>query len=136
MSDQGYNTNLTAEFFVLSSLHRLGANALITLGNKKGVDISVVRSPGDSISIDVKGLAGKTSWPVDNVKELPNGHFLAFVCYHGEIANPSIPPEIWIIPAPALPEFIYQAPGGRKVVPRSGLIQRGEQYAHAWHLLC
>ena len=39
----GYNTNLAAEFHVLSMLHRLGADATLTLGNKKGVDIVVVR---------------------------------------------------------------------------------------------
>jgi hypothetical protein len=34
-----YNTNLAAEFYVLSLLHRLGADAALTLGNKKAVDI-------------------------------------------------------------------------------------------------
>jgi hypothetical protein len=36
-----YNTNLAAEFYVLSILHRLGAEAALTLGNKKAVDINV-----------------------------------------------------------------------------------------------
>ncbi|MFC1789277.1 hypothetical protein ACFLZE_05135 [Thermodesulfobacteriota bacterium] len=39
-----YNTNLAAEFHVLSILHRLGYEATLTLGNKKAVDIS--RIPG------------------------------------------------------------------------------------------
>ena len=33
-----YNTNLAAEFYVLSALHRLGAEATLTLGNKKAVE--------------------------------------------------------------------------------------------------
>jgi hypothetical protein len=33
-----YNTNLAAEFYVLSILHRLGFDATMTLGNKKAVD--------------------------------------------------------------------------------------------------
>ena len=37
-----YDTNLAAEFHVLSMLHRLGADASLTLGNKKAVDIIVV----------------------------------------------------------------------------------------------
>ena len=37
----GYNTNLASEFHVLSVLHRLGATANLTLGNKKGVEIFV-----------------------------------------------------------------------------------------------
>ncbi len=56
-----YNTNLAAEFYVLSVLHRLGAEANLTLGNKKAVDIVVVRGAGDTVTIDVEGLAGKTS---------------------------------------------------------------------------
>ena len=52
-----YNTNLAAEFYVLSMLHRLGFDASLTLGNKKAVDIVVVRDSGNVVTIDVKGLA-------------------------------------------------------------------------------
>jgi hypothetical protein len=41
-----YNTNLAAEFYVLSVLHRLGFDANLTLGNKKSVDIAVIRGAG------------------------------------------------------------------------------------------
>jgi hypothetical protein len=51
-----YNTNLAAEFYVLSMLHRLGADAGLTLGNKKAVDIVVTRERGVSRTIDVKGV--------------------------------------------------------------------------------
>lgn len=51
---QSYNTNLAAEFYVLSVLHRLGADANLTLGNKKSVDIAVVRDAGDALTVDVK----------------------------------------------------------------------------------
>lgn len=43
-----YNTNLAAEFYVLSMLHRWGADAVLTLGNKKAVDILVTRAAGRS----------------------------------------------------------------------------------------
>ncbi|MDH5821547.1 hypothetical protein QFW77_00870 [Luteimonas sp. RD2P54] len=56
----GYNTNLAAEFYVLSTFYRLGTDANLTLGNKKSVDIVVIRGAGDSLTIDVKGLAGTT----------------------------------------------------------------------------
>ncbi|MBK7562889.1 MAG: hypothetical protein IPI21_00720 [Propionivibrio sp.] len=79
MSDAHYNTNLAAEFYVLSVLHRLGADATLTLGNKKSVDIAVVKGEGNTVTVDVKGLAGTTSWPVDNVKGVKNNHFLVFV---------------------------------------------------------
>ena len=41
MGEKGHNTNLAAEFYVLSILYRLGINAHLTLGNKKFVDIVV-----------------------------------------------------------------------------------------------
>jgi hypothetical protein len=61
----GYNTNLAAEFHILSILHRLGAEA--TLSNKKSVDIVLTRKAGDAVTIDVKGVSGKYDWPADNV---------------------------------------------------------------------
>ncbi|GAH30245.1 unnamed protein product, partial [marine sediment metagenome] len=53
-----YNTNLASEFYVLSTLHRLGLDAFLTLGNKKSVDILVASPGGLFLTIDVKGVAG------------------------------------------------------------------------------
>ena len=50
-----YDTNLAAEYYVLSCLHRLGLSAALTLGNKKGVDIMIARSAGDAATVEVKG---------------------------------------------------------------------------------
>ena len=110
MSESQYNTNLAAEFYVLSVLHRLGADATLTLGNKKSVDIAVVKGAGSTATIDVKGLAGTTSWPVDNVTSVKNGHFLVFVCYNGKIKMPNILPDVWVIPAAALEPYVYKSP--------------------------
>jgi hypothetical protein len=135
MSDKSYNTNLASEFYVLSALHRLGLDAMLTLGNKKSVDLVVVREAGNSVTVDVKGLAGKTSWPVDNVKEAKPHHFLVFVCYCGKIEEVEISPEVWIIPSTKLAPLIYHAPGGRKVLPRSKLLQEAQEYRNAWYLI-
>lgn len=135
MSEEKYNTNLAAEFYVLSILHRLGANATLTLGNKKSVDIAVVKSAGDTATIDVKGLAGTTSWPVDNVKEPKDGHFLVFVCYGGRIAKPDFLPEVWVVPSLSVEKFVYVSPKGRRVVPRSNLRRAGEEFKGAWSQL-
>jgi hypothetical protein len=64
----GYNTNLAAEFYVLSILRRLGVDAVLTLGNKKAVDIFLIRKAKRSLTIDVKGVAGKFDWPADNIR--------------------------------------------------------------------
>jgi hypothetical protein len=43
-----YDTNVAAEYYVLSCLDRFGLTANLTLGNKKGVDVVVVRDAGDA----------------------------------------------------------------------------------------
>lgn len=40
-SQRGYGTNLASEFYVLSAFYRLGLDAKLTLGNKKGFAIVV-----------------------------------------------------------------------------------------------
>ena len=66
---KGYNTNLASEYFVLATLYRQGFDAYITLGNKKGIDIIINHNDIKQITIDVKGLQGKTLFPLDNVNE-------------------------------------------------------------------
>src|SRR5260221_10752573 len=102
-----YNTNLAAEFYALSMLHRLGADANLTLGNKKSVDIAVVRGKGASITIDVKGLAGKTGWPIDNLGAGNPKHFIVFVCFRGKITDPAAAPLVWVIPSLKIASLAY-----------------------------
>ena len=133
-----YNTNLAAEFYFLSALHRLGADANLTLGNKKSVDIAVVRGAGDSITIDVKGLAGTTAWPIDNIAlggDASTRHFIVFVCFVGQISNPRVLPEVWIVPSTKLEPFVYYAPGGRRVVQLSKLKAEAGEFRDGWSLI-
>lgn len=62
-----YNTNLASEYYVLSTLYRLGFDAYITLGNKKNIDIILNLNDEKQITIDVKGLAGTTFFLLDNI---------------------------------------------------------------------
>jgi hypothetical protein len=130
-----YNTNLAAEFHVLSALHRLGVAANLTLGNRKSVDIVIVYEKGLATTIDVKGLAGKTSWPVDNVGPGKPNHYLVFVGYVGNILDPRISPEVYVVPSVKLPKFIYTSPKQRRVVPLSKLRKLGRRYRDAWDQL-
>jgi hypothetical protein len=133
MSEEKYNTNLAAEFHVLSILHRLGASASLTLGNKKSVDIAVITGLGKTVTIDVKGLAGTTSWPVDNVKSKNPNHFLAFVCFNKRIQDPAATPDVWVVPVARLEGLTYVSPKGRRVVTRSALRNDGAKFKDAWH---
>jgi hypothetical protein len=136
LGNRGYNTNLAAEFYVLSMMHRLGAEANLTLGNKKSVDIASVRGAGDAITIDVKGLAGTTSFPVDNLGAPKKGHFIVFVCYRKKIADLTTSPEVWIVPSERVPPLVYHSPNGkRRVVQRGALNAKAAAFKDAWHLL-
>lgn len=130
-----YQTNLASEFHVLSILYRLGADATLTLGNKKSVDIVVVREGGDAVTIDVKGLAGKYDWPADNIRTtLGDKHFIVLVSYDGRIGDPHSVPSTWVIPSDKLDPFIKQFKT-RRDVSRSRLLQSGACYKDAWHLV-
>lgn len=90
-----YDTNLASEFYVLSALYRLGMDASLTLGNKKSVDIVVVREAGDTITIDVKAVVGEYDWPVNNVQNQPKAnHFIVLVSYEGKIQDLATLPSV------------------------------------------
>ncbi len=131
-----YNTNLASEFYVLSMLYRLGFDASLTLGNKKSVDIVVVQDSEKVITIDVKGLAGTTSWPVDNVKKVSKDHFLIFVSFLGKIDDHNISPEVYVVPSKRLAPLIYHSPNGKRhVLPLSKMRKSRTKFRDAWHLL-
>jgi hypothetical protein len=131
----GYNTNLASEFHVLSVLHRLGAEACLTLGNKKRVDIFLIRDTGASVMIEVKGVAGKFDWPADNI--LPQEgrlHFVVLVSYEGRIHEPSAEPSVWVIPADLISTFMKQYQG-RRVVSRAKILKTGIMFKNGWRSL-
>lgn len=131
-----YNTNLASEFYILSCLHRLGIDANLTLGNKKAVDIIVFGDNGDFITIDVKGLAGKHEWPIDNVSSTnPNKHFIVLVSFEGKISDPEMSaPRTWIIPFKEIEPF-KRSYKTRTNIARSILLKDGSQYENAWQLI-
>lgn len=127
-----YNTNLAAEFYILSMLYRLGANASLTLGNKKAVDIIVAKEDKSTITIDVKGLAGQYDWPADNIHLLDStNHFYILVSFEGKISDPYSCPSVWVIPADKISQFekTYRS---RIVVSRAAIKSQAERYLQAW----
>src|SRR5437899_10866880 len=93
-----YNTNLAAEFYVLPLVHRFGFDASLSLGNEEAVDVVIVRDSGNVVTVDVKGLAGTTSWPVDNVKKIAKHYFLIFVSFLGKMTEHAVQPEVYVVP--------------------------------------
>ena len=130
-----YNTNLAAEFYVLSMLHRLGADASLTLGNKKAVDILVVNENGTITTIDVKGLAGSYDWPASNIHKLQDPqHFYVLVSFEGKISDPQSIPSAWIIPSTELDQF-FRKYKTRLDVSRAAVKDKGRHFLHAWNLI-
>ncbi len=130
-----YNTHLAAEFYVLSMLHRLGADVEFTLGNKKAVYITVSNENGTITTIDVKGLAGPNYWPATNIHSLQDPqHFYVLVSFEGKITDPQSIPSAWIIPANELTQFIHKYPSCPDV-SRAVVRDKGNRFLHAWYLI-
>ena len=135
---KGYNTNLASEYYVLSALYRIGLNAFITLGNKKGIDIVINTNGKKQITIDVKGLQGTTLFPLDNVDEniLKPNHFIIFLSFLNKMNDPSSIPEIYIVPQKHLIPLMYRNPkGNRKGINLSMLRSTGKKYLNNWKIL-
>ena len=127
-----YNTNLAAEFWVLSALYRFGVEAHLTLGNKKSIDILILRNSKTICTVDVKGVADPYDWPADNIKVLDNpNHFYIFLSFEGKILDPLANPSIWIIPSNQIEPFIktYKT---RVVVSRALVKRDGNKFKNAW----
>lgn len=131
-----YHTNLAAEFYVLSCLHRVGLDAHLTLGNRKGADIVVLRDDGDAVTVEVKGLAGKYEWPAGNLgSQHPERHYVVLISFEGQIADGDMPsPRAWIVPFPDIDRFVrhYRT---RTNVARSTILRDGTEYENAWSLI-
>jgi hypothetical protein len=142
MGDAGLNTNLASEYYVLSMLYRIGAAAHLTLGNKKSIDI-VVERDGRILTIDVKGLQGRTNFPIDNCKLHTHDHYLVFVCFNNKIEVCDVPPTVYIVPSIDLQmnhkelddqTLVYRNPKGNRMVVPLGRLEKIDKYKNAWHV--
>lgn len=137
MKKDGYNTNLASEFHVISLLHRMGLDANLTLGNKKAVDIVVVRRAGHAVTIDVKAVAGKFDWPMGNVPASPRpNHFVVLLTYDGKFGDVRSLPRAWVFPHAALLKLVRSAkpPSKMRYVSRSE-VTKLSKYENAWGLI-
>lgn len=127
-----YDTGMAAEFYVLSALHRLGVTANLTLGNQKAVDILVTRASGDVVTIDVKGIKGKTSWPI-NDKVSSRSHYYVFVSFLGKIDDLSVLPEVYVVPSTSIRNLkAVHEKSGREFIQLRGLRPKSKRYRDNW----
>ncbi len=130
-----YDTGMAAEFYVLSMLYRLGASANLTLGNQKSVDIVVVRSSGEIVTIDVKGIRGKGSWPIrDNCAS--RSHYYVFVSFLDRIYDPQVLPEVYVVPSISVRNLkAVHKKSGREFVQVRKLRAKSKRYQDNWDVL-
>jgi hypothetical protein len=95
---------LASKFYVLSVLHRLGADAAMTFSQSDNVDITVVLESGHALTVDVKSLTGPPEWPVADFRARA-GHFLTFVWYPAA-SHPNTPPNVYIVGSEELSRFL------------------------------
>ena len=95
---------LASKFYVLSVLHRLGADATLTFSQSDNVDITVVLESGNALTVDVKTLTGPMEWPVAEFRARA-GHFLTFVWYPAA-SHPNTPPTVYIVGSEQLRQFL------------------------------
>ena len=127
-----YDTGMAAEFYVLSMLYRLGASANLTLGNQKSVDIVVTRSSGERITIDVKGMKGKTSWPIRD-RDASRSHYYVFVSFLDRIDDPQVLPEIYVVPSTSVRNLKAEHKNsGREFVQLRKLRPKSKRYRDNW----
>ena len=96
---------LAAKFYVLSVLHRLGAEANLTYAQPDNVDITVVRQSGEAFTIDVKTLMGTSQWHIEQLRARKH-HFVVFICYAGHSTDPEVVPSVYIWSSERLKAFI------------------------------
>ncbi|HKC68878.1 MAG TPA: hypothetical protein VKG26_11660 [Bacteroidia bacterium] len=131
-----YDTNLASEYFILSALYRKGFEAFITLGNKKSIDI-IVKHHHRQVTIDVKGMKGTTSFPIDNLDittKDPN-HYIIFISFLNRIDNIESIPEIYIVPLSAIKKLMYQNPKGNRRVVNLSKLRKNGIYRDNWDII-
>lgn len=134
MGQKSERTNLASEFYVLATLHRLDLEPLLTLGNKKSVDI-VLQTSKNTLTIDVKGMASKTSWLLGtNKPEIIKNHYYVFVSYLNKIADVSVKPESYIISSKYVQKFIKWTLKGY-VINYSKMRDEGCKFKEDWRVL-
>lgn len=126
-----FDTGVAAEYFILSQLYRLGVEAYISQGNKKAIDIRIVKKDGTTVSLDVKAVRSYSSLVVNNVTNKKD-HFIVFVIYNNKFENLDVPPEIFIVPSDEIDKLVSHYKKEKRVL--KGNLEKGN-YKDRWDLL-
>lgn len=108
----GRHLELSARFYLLSVLHRLGAEASLTNAYPDDVDITVVQAPGRALTIDVKTLIGTSTWLVQPFSARKH-HYVTFVTFPELAAeDPGVAPDVIVFPSLRLKSLLGHCKSG------------------------
>jgi hypothetical protein len=130
MRANAFNTGIASEYLILSKLYRLDLEAYMSQGNKKSVDIRVIKEDGQTLTVDVKSVRGYSSLVVNNVEPKLN-HFIVFVIYNNKFDNLNEHPDIYIVPSEEIREPLVSTFKKEKRVMKGGL----EPFKDKWHFI-
>jgi hypothetical protein len=130
MSANGYNTGIASEYLILHKLFRLELEAYMTQGNKKSIDIRVIKGDKTAISIDVKAVRGYSSLVVNNIVSRKD-HFIIFVVYNNKFEDLTVEPKIFIAPSEVVVKSMVRDFKKERRVLKKTL----EAYEDRWDLL-
>ena len=135
MSDESDRVNMASEYYVMSMLYRKGLTPNLTLGNKKAIDIVLLKN-SKYLTIDVKGSTGKND-PFVNKVNVADNHFYIFVLYEKYFDDPYSLPSIYIVPSNDLESLVKNNERGKniKVARYSKLVKQGQKYKDNWDVL-
>ncbi len=122
--------DLAAKFFVLSALHRLGADATLSLGEREDVDIVIINDR-TVFTAQVKTLTGGWRWHVEDIHAREN-HFVLFVAFMNEIRNPHVSPDVIVVGSLTLQNALH---GQRETEIRVDTLGAQLKAQEAWNQL-
>jgi hypothetical protein len=122
---------LAAKFYVLSALHRLGADATLALSEREDVDIAIINEAGKATTVEVKTLTGGWRWRVEDIRARKD-HYVVFVCFTSEIRNPHVSPEVFVLPSQILQNALLRQHATEIRVDVLGAELKARE---AWHQL-
>lgn len=121
--------DLAAKFHVLSVLFQLGADAAFSVVPDKSVDITLVRNPGEVLTIDVKVASKDHLWKATDFPPVEH-HFVVFVSFPAQYPLES--PFTYIATSREVRDWAQAHKGS---ISAANLARLARNSRNAWNLL-
>jgi hypothetical protein len=133
----GHATGMAGEFFVLSTLYRLGHIPTLTLRNAKTIDILVEKADGQLRKISVKASRGGGKWMGVCRPGTASRELVYVLLLFRAFEDVTTQPDVYVIPSLEAEEITDVWHDGSPAIyfSNESYRQRIEKYRDAWHLI-